>query len=51
MDSNGDIVPIGKPGELLTRGYCVMQKYWGDEEKTKSAIDGQGWYHSGYELL
>jgi fatty-acyl-CoA synthase len=31
VDLNGRIVPTGTPGELLTRGYCVMLGYWGDE--------------------
>lgn len=47
VDSYGRIVPRGVTGELLTRGYCVMLGYWGDEEKTKEAIDANGWMHTG----
>ena len=46
-DSNGDIVPLGEKGELCTRGYSVMKGYWGDEIRTKEAIDADGWMHSG----
>ncbi|SKD04361.1 Acyl-CoA synthetase (AMP-forming)/AMP-acid ligase II [Burkholderia sp. CF099] len=47
VDERGCIVPRGKPGELLTRGYSVMLGYWGDEEKTHEAIDKAGWIHTG----
>jgi fatty-acyl-CoA synthase len=41
VDEDGNIVPRGQPGELCTRGYCVMQGYWNDEEKTaESLVDG-----------
>jgi len=40
-------VPIGKKGELCTRGYCVMLGYWDDEEQTKNTIDDVGWLHTG----
>ncbi|XAH24635.1 AMP-binding protein [Xylophilus sp. GW821-FHT01B05] len=43
----GDIVPIGSTGELCTRGYSVMHGYWGDVEKTREAIDAEGWMHTG----
>lgn len=43
----GQTVPIGTPGELCTRGYCVMLGYWNDEERTKAAIDSARWMHTG----
>jgi fatty-acyl-CoA synthase len=43
----GDIVERGQPGELCTRGYSVMLGYWQDEEKTREAIDADGWMHTG----
>ena len=49
-DSDGKPVPIGESGEILSRGYCVMLKYWNDEEKTAAAITKNNWYHSGYVL-
>ena len=46
IDKLGEIVPIGEKGELCTRGYAVMQGYWGDDEQTAlSVIDG--WMHTG----
>ncbi|WP_257883496.1 AMP-binding protein [Roseobacter insulae] len=47
VDDKGHITPRGTPGELLTRGYCVMPKYWNDPEKTASAIDEARWIASG----
>lgn len=47
VDADGKIVPRGVKGELLTRGYSVMLGYWGDEEKTREAIDGARWMHTG----
>ena len=46
MDTNGHTVPLGETGELCTRGYSVMQGYWGDEPRTREAIRG-GWMHTG----
>ena len=34
VDAEGHIVPPGVPGELCTRGYSVMQRYWNDPEHT-----------------
>ena len=47
VDEEGRIVPRGVTGELLTRGYSVMRGYWGDDERTREAIDAAGWMHSG----
>jgi fatty-acyl-CoA synthase len=47
IDEQGKVVPAGTPGELLTRGYCVMPGYWGDEQKTAETIDAAHWLHSG----
>ena len=47
VDEQGRVVPRGTPGELLTRGYCVMRGYWNDPERTAEAIDVAGWIRSG----
>jgi len=47
IDEDGKVVPVDTPGELLTRGYCVMPGYWGDEQKTADTIDVAHWLHSG----
>lgn len=44
---DGNTVPPGTPGELCTRGYSVMLGYWGDETRTREAIDAEGWMHTG----
>lgn len=47
IDDQGRTVGIGQSGELCTRGYSVMQGYWDEEDKTREAIDGEGWIHTG----
>jgi fatty-acyl-CoA synthase len=44
---SGQIVPVGTPGELCSRGYSVMLGYWNNEEATRQAIDAARWMHSG----
>ena len=47
VDDEGNVVPRGQPGELCTRGYCVMRGYWGDPKRTASDIDAGRWMHTG----
>lgn len=47
IDLDGNIVPVGQPGELCTRGYSVMHGYWDEQERTAESIDTEGWMHSG----
>lgn len=43
----GAIVPRGESGELCTRGYSVMIKYWNNPEATKQVLDENRWMHTG----
>ena len=43
----GKIVPRNVPGELCTRGYSVMLKYWNNPETTAMVIDEARWMHTG----
>jgi len=47
VDSDGNVVPRGERGELLTRGYNVMRGYWDDPERTSECLDAAGWMHTG----
>lgn len=44
---NGNIIARGETGELCTRGYSVMLKYWNNPEATKQVLDEQRWMHTG----
>jgi fatty-acyl-CoA synthase len=47
VDDPAATVERGETGELCTRGYSVMTGYWNDEKRTREAIDGEGWMHTG----
>ena len=47
VDDDGKEMPPGEPGEVVVRGYNVMQGYFEDEEETRKAIDADGWLHTG----
>ena len=43
----GEDVAVGEQGELLTRSFMVMKGYYNLPEATESAIDSEGWLHTG----
>ncbi|MDR6527635.1 fatty-acyl-CoA synthase [Chryseobacterium rhizosphaerae] len=47
IDENGRILKRGEHGELCTRGYSVMLKYWNDSENTQKVLDNARWMHTG----
>ena len=47
VDADGAEVPAGEPGEIVVRGYNVMDGYLNDPEATAQTIDPHGWLHTG----
>ncbi|HCA07504.1 AMP-binding protein [Chryseobacterium sp.] len=47
IDENGKTLERGEHGELCTRGYSVMLKYWNDPENTRKVLDDARWMHTG----
>jgi len=43
----GQDVPTGERGEVLIKGYNMLDAYHRDPVKTAEVIDADGWYHSG----
>lgn len=43
----GQTVQVGAVGEILTRGYHVMKRYFDNPAATTEAIDAAGWLHTG----
>ena len=44
---SGQDVHTGLRGEILVHGYCVLEGYYKDTEKTAQSIDRDGWFHTG----
>jgi len=47
IDGEGKPVPAGEAGEIVVRGYNVMQGYLDDAKATAETIDSEGWMHTG----
>ena len=47
-EPNGkQFLPVGEPGEVCFRGWCITKGYFDDPEKTAEALDEQGWLRTG----
>ncbi len=47
VDADNHSLPPGQAGEVVVRGYNVMQGYLDDPGETAKAIDADGWLHTG----
>jgi fatty-acyl-CoA synthase len=47
IDEAGGEVSAGEVGELLLRGAHVSKGYWGNPEATATALDSEGFFHTG----
>lgn len=47
IDDDGNEVPDGEPGELVTRGPYTIQGYFNATEKNKEAFTADGFYRMG----
>jgi acyl-CoA synthetase (AMP-forming)/AMP-acid ligase II len=46
-DAEGNVVEPNVPGEVWLRTFRAMDGYWGNPEKTRVTVDGDGWVHTG----
>ncbi|MEC9482619.1 MAG: AMP-binding protein [Halomonas sp.] len=47
VDSDGEALAFGEPGELCVKGPQVMKGYWNRPEDTALTIDAEGWIRTG----
>lgn len=47
VDHNNQPVAAGETGEIVVRGYNIMQGYFENISATRDAIDAEGWLHTG----
>jgi fatty-acyl-CoA synthase len=47
VDEQNNSVEIGEKGEICVKGYNVMKGYYKSPEKTRDAIDQEGFMHTG----
>jgi len=40
-------LPAGQQGEILVRGFSVLEGYLNDPQATATALDREGWLHTG----
>lgn len=46
QDDDGNLLPVGEPGEVCARAGNFMIEYWNKPEATTEVFRG-GWYHTG----
>lgn len=47
VDTEGNVVPMGQPGELYIRGFSTMLGYFEEPEKTAETIGKDKWLRTG----
>lgn len=47
VNEDGEVLTVGVPGELWTRGYTTMLGYWDDHDHTSEVIRQDRWYKTG----
>ena len=47
IDAQGNDVNVGEQGEILIKGYNVMQSYYKDPDATAETITADGWLKTG----
>jgi acyl-CoA synthetase (AMP-forming)/AMP-acid ligase II len=47
VDRDGNPTATGVAGEIVVRGYPVLDGYFEDPDATAEAIDVEGWFHTG----
>lgn len=47
VNEDNEPVATGEAGEIVVRGYAVMDRYLDDDSATAATIDSEGWLHTG----
>ncbi|MCC5882411.1 MAG: AMP-binding protein [Halomonas sp.] len=47
VDTDGNTLPLGEPGELCVKGPQVMKGYWNLDDETAKVLSDDGWFSTG----